>query len=742
MKRFRKVFAALTLVCMLMSVASTLSVSAAAVAWYHLGTKMTFEQNDAEVVTVSVDFEKKQDSCYMFTMSSPKEAADPYSTITWQNVLSVMLASDGTVHSLGDGNWIDKEEDGAIIGEDVKADGQVHNLKIKHYQRTKRIILYIDDIYAYTADYTNRITTDIVPCNMIVVSGDSNNQNDAGIVYNVASVIGTANNELGVELASRDEAKQTVTLNFSEVISDTIEGAQLRSANTAKGGKSYSLIQKEANSAKVTFEYTGELDSLEEYVIELPAGLTGKFGSVLSENRLYFCTAQKSKTLKNSDYTTYDTNADIKIMTGTTWRDRSLYKDLYPGAYEVFSWQGPYAGGQQYIWNTYNWATADNRAIPTGSGTSVISFDVIPKKANMQMGFDLRHDSIESNSASKGYEIVLDEAGNILAASGAMTYGWTNVNGGWDNEVIGHYEVDKPFNIKYEIDKPNKTLKVYIDNVLKRTVVETTGDQTTLLNTTTESYLNIYEMFGHNNTCIYGDRETLFLIDNVKLETDAAAVKEANFNNANGERVKAFATSDSVIGSVDLYFNRDMDKTALDGATKVYYGETEVTYTSAYNESEKRYTITPSSSMTANGDFRVDIAGVVSSGVMMPKEYSTYVKVNAFSTDCSVEIVDANGEKVNNITSGKTYYVEANLVNSGDDVMNVYFMVAAYDGNNVLKKVIPATFGVDVGGRLSINKDSENKIEITAGDDTAAIKVFAWKVGSLVPICANDTATK
>ena len=148
----------------------------------------------------------------------------------------------------------------------------------------------------------------------------------------------------------------------------------------------------------------------------------------------------------NSDYTTYDTNADIKIMTGTTWRDRSLYKDLYPGTYEVFSWQGDYDGGMQYIWNTYNWATADNRAIPTGSGTSVISFDVIPKKANMQMGFDLRHDSIESNNASKGYEIVLDEAGNILAASGAMTYGWTNVNGGWDNEVIGHYEVDKPFN--------------------------------------------------------------------------------------------------------------------------------------------------------------------------------------------------------------------------------------------------------------------------------------------------------
>jgi thioredoxin reductase (NADPH) len=63
--------------------------------------------------------------------------------------------------------------------------------------------------------------------------------NDAGISYSVESVIGTDENELGVELINHNEAEKTITLNFTEAIVDEIEGAVIVDAKTGAETKIY-----------------------------------------------------------------------------------------------------------------------------------------------------------------------------------------------------------------------------------------------------------------------------------------------------------------------------------------------------------------------------------------------------------------------------------------------------------------------------------------------------------------------
>ena len=971
MMKCGKIFAVILAVCLLANGISTAIVSAEGTAWYHLSEKITFDGINDDISVISVDFEKKQDLCYMFTLSSPQNTDDPYSTSTWTNVLSVMLATDGSVRCFGNGGWLSVETDGANIGE-VKADGLMHNLKISHDASEKKIRLYLDDIYSYTVDYSERISVALPPCNMIVVSGDLNNRNDSGIEYSLVSAMGLDVGELGTEILTYDTETKNIKVNFSEAVVDKIDKAVLKPANIAKGERKYTLEQKAKKGSEITFEYDADFESLEEYIIVLPEGLRGKFGSVLKNNTLSFVAPNNKRVIKNSDYTTFDVNADVKIGNGTTWTDRSLHKadypgayevfswqgsydggreykwntynwgmtdnriiptgsgvseisfdvipkradmqmgfDLrhnadassnaskgyeivmdengnilgapgamtrgwstknsgwdsyvigkyekdkpfnikyvidkpnktlkiyidnvlkrtvtettddktsvlntttesylniyemfgadgsciygdretlflldnvkleivpnipysyiansdyttfdvntdvkieigtkwtdrslhkadYPGAYEVFSWQGSYDGGREYKWNTYNWATADNRIIPTGSGVSEISFDVIPKRADMQMGFDLRHNADASSNASKGYEIVMDENGNILGAPGAMTRGWSTKNSGWDGYIIGKYEKDKPFNIKYVIDKPNKTLKIYIDNVLKKTVIETTDDKTSVLNTTTESYLNIYEMFGSDNSCIYGDRETLFLLDNVKLKSDAAAVSWVRFNTEDGENICPSGKSDSMVNSIDVYMNYAVDKTVLDANTKLFYGDDKVEFTSAYNAAENCYTIIPNTKMTSNNVLKLCIEGESVNGVMMPKAYVTYANISPYVSGAKVSVTDESGVKAESLINGR-YYIDASVSNYSPDDQKVNLIVAEYSGVGLLKNIEVYPITVESGNEWKTDKDSDEKIEIDVDEDVSAIKAYIWSDDSNMPCCHNETVFK
>lgn len=728
----KKRFLALATVLTVISSLILPTAVSAAVPWFHTES-MTFEQWDTDIVDISMDIRKTEDLCYMFTLSSPKNEDDPYSTVTWMNLISFVLTSDGDFRARVDGEWYNEETEGISVGK-FKADGQWRNIRLKTFLSTRKIEMYLDDKLVHTFDISSRIgyATDIKPCNMVTISGDSTYKAQRGYEAKLSYATGTNNGEMGVILAEHNTEDKTLSVTFTEALEKDITSAVLKKTDVLNGENEIPISVKSKSANKVVFGYNGELEPSKEYVLILPDDIKGENGEKPILTHLYFTNAGESSmsTVKYSDYTTYDTNTDIKLLTGEAWRNRGLHEDLYPEAFEIFAWQGDWAGGNQQWFPTTNWAATDNAAIPTGSTTSIISFDIIPKKADMSYGISLTHNVRDNDNKSDGLEISFDEAGNIIVSCGVVSYGWSMLySEDWAGCIVGKYKVDEPLNIKYVIDKPNRTVQLYINNELKKTVLEAGGDPTKIYSSE-NTYLTLYEMFGHEGKNIYEDRETLFLLDNVKLEVMKEVYSQplVRFHEIEGSEKGPFDGISRKLDKVTVNFGREIDESTLNSSTlKLSYNGVPVEYTvddTSYDSKTFTYTIM-NESIPGKGDkIEVECNGVkdeTGNAVDPFKIYAIAEEEDGISVD-RINVADAGGNAIEAL--GGELYADVYITNMTADDKKVIVSFMGY-ANSVLKRLkydeLPVTSGTklvcdEAINPLSIDTTGIDRIEISVQD--------------------------
>lgn len=737
----KKRFLALATVLTMISSLILPTAVSAAVPWFHTES-MTFEQWDTDIVDISMDIRKTEDLCYMFTLSSPKNEDDPYSTVTWMNLISFVLTSDGDLRASADGAWFSEETEGISVGK-FKADGQWHNIRLKTFLSKRKIEMYLDDKLSHTFDISSRIgyITDVKPCNMVTISGDSTYKTQNGYEAKLSYAAGTNNGEMGVILAEHNTNNKTLNVMFTEELERDITNPVLKKTDVIGGEEEIPVSVKSRSTNKIVFEYSRELESSKEYVLILPDDVKGKNGEEPTLTHLYFTNVGISfmNTEKYSDYTTFNKDKDIKLQPGTSWNNRKA--NTYDGVYEIFSWQGPYAGGAQYWFSTLNWSEVDKAEIPTGGNVSIISFDIIPKKADMSYGFSLTHNVRNNNIKSNGLEISFDEAGNIIASCGVVSYGWSMLyTEDWADCIVGKYKVDEPLNIKYVIDKPNRTVQLYVDNELKKTVLETGGD-TSQLYSSENSYLTLYEMFGHEGKNIYADRETLFLLDNVKLEVMKEVYSQplVRFHEIDGsEKGPEKGPFDRISRKLDkviVNFGREINESTLNSSTvKLSYNGVPVEYTvdnTSYDSKTFTYTIM-TESIPGNGEkIEVECSGVkdeTGNDVDSFRVYAIAGEDDGISVD-RINVVDASGDAIEAL--GGELYADVHITNmtAGDKKVIVSFMGYA---NSVLKKLKYGELSVASGTKL-VCDEAINPLSIdTTGIDRIEISVQDAETGYIL----------
>lgn len=711
----------------------------AAVPWFH-AESLKFEQCQSDTVTISMDIKKTEETDYMFTLSSPKDSSDPYSTVTWANLVSFVMTSDGDLRASVNGAWFNEKTDGISIGK-FQADKKQHNIRLKVMLNKRTVEMSMDDKTIHTFNIETRFlkSDNVAPCNMITVSGDSAYKDIKGYEATISSVIGTNDGELGVELAEHNSDDRTITVAYTEKIPSDLNGAVLKKTDVLGGESEIPLTVKSRGAFETVFAYEDELEKAKEYALILPDDMIGINGEKTTSTYLYFTNPSQDimTCIKNSDYTSFDTNTDVKIGKGTMWRDRSLHKANYPDAYEIFSWQGSYGGGAQYWFGTCNWGDTDNDAIPTGNGVSEISFDIIPKKQNMSYGFSLSHTRRNNNIRNNGLEIAFDESGNIIADCGVVSYGWSTLySEEWENSVVGKYEVDTPINIKYVIDKPNKKVYLYLNNELKKTIDETSSNASRLY-MTENSYLTFYEMFGHEGKNIYEDRETLFLIDNVRLDVMKTVGNQptVRFFGMDGKEKGAYDTISRKIDKVTVNFGKEINPDDIDKSviSLLYNGEA-VEYDNSdteYDKDNNIYTIYPHNLPPKGSKVELECVGAVDAEGNEIENFKVYATADEYEniTADKVHAVNESGEIVKSLDG--ELYANAVTANALDEDKSVIVSISGYkDGS--LKKLSYVNKTVHSGEKWVIS-NINNRIGFDASElDRIEISVQDFESGAII----------
>lgn len=718
MKRFKKVLSLSIVLALIISLTAAVNVSAA---------QVNILIDFSDIVTYSFDINVPEGEVLGIEFTAPCNTAST-TNLGWSRGTGSVKMANGKIQA--GKNWLDAGNANIVEPCADFPSGQTNNLMIRKNHRTG----YTEFIANGVPFCTTTVDNKTLPITMLNVYGNG----AATSTINNVFVKGTESGEFGTVTEHNKDTKE-ITVRFTEPLNtDTdLSSAVLKNANMKKSD-SISLTKKSFDGISAVFTYDVLLDNSSEYAVILPDGLTGVLGGIIREYPKFATEAvNEVGVYQECDYS--DGKAPI-------WKDDGL--NVADTDDEEYGNALPFR--TQDTSGTYN-KSIIGLDIPESNIFS-ISFDVKLLADTVKMGWTLWQQG--GKSVTIGYGSSNDTAsGNFTMLqidNKNLNGGWLG-SGTWQNK-IGTYQNGKWINYKMQFNRADKTVSVYVDNVLKTT--KSIGADVIAAGKISTGGTWIFQVLGGIPTTA---GETFMHMDNFKVETvtEPAAVNEVKFVDARGREQGAFDTISRLINKVNVKFGTSMNTDTLNTSTvKLMYGEQEVECTRAYDSTANTYTLTPVSLPDANTDVRVAVSGTKTASGTDVDEYETKAMTDGNMSDGVVvyelDAVDETDVKPlnGNLTTDKykytTYYPIMRAANYSNEDKTVTVIAAEYDENGVLTNVSlssPVSLKSGEYKRFGGKLNGDNAIK--AQSVTKTIKVFAWDSSeTLMPMSAAATVIK
>ena len=503
-----------------------------------------------------------------------------------------------------------------------------------------------------------------------------------------------------------------------------------------------------------------------EYVVKMPADLTGISGKTLYSNIYFNTKAGGIKTYQDEDFTSYDT------ITGTTG-DILILDNRWAPYINVKDSGEPEHGKVVYVTNTELAAVTDLRwgikcsgegMIDVSKGEASVEFDMkIPNTAYSQLyiqpyshieglsDVEQVRTNIASNEdkggrASQFCTLSVSSGAQMATASGNNPFGetyeagkaWIQMRSTSNAPVIAQPWAGLNGNYCYKTMDPGTwhTVKITIDKSSGSAVVKLYLDGT---------------FVGQNQANTLGEQATDYLrgirfsikppagsttpvadflqIDNVKFTGPAVSehatkirmynIDGEEFGSINGNGLKASADRAEIFyeGNVDTY---NAVVTLTDGVdvidSNLYFDETEnklVAYFNGVMKKNTQYTLKVTGVTTVSGDEVVDASALFTTN-----------DVGEFIID-GLEITDAEGNELalSTISTNQTVYARVNIINTTDEEKTAMVVAAAYN-DTALSNASYVEYQLDPMTKQTVT----DQVALSVGDiSNLAVKGFVWE---------------
>ena len=545
--------------------------------------------------------------------------------------------------------------------------------------------------------------------------------------------------EINTEIVELNSVERTMKLKFSQKPIFEEDTIKMYNTNISSGDSEIILTPVSSDWESITYKYTGIIRPMQEYLIRFSEG-ESKLGAKLPSQGLYVYSGgdEMLNVKKYSDYENYINTKDVTVLQHSN--NAGVSDDIGDGYGKSLKISKLKDEPSDY--DTYNWNGQGVTYPPTGTGKSVLSFDVKPMRDDLHIAFELE---MTGNYSHQGFNVVLDTNGNVLGNIGLPSDGWSSTetnNYDFSGTVIGKYKANEWLNIEMELDKPNKKLKLYLNGVFIKEYMH----QNWILadvNKFRISELKHWVCSGSADpkhlSNIGNTGDVLMLLDNVKLsvyEDTDSNIKSVRFNDINGEVLGAFNVTENAIASVEVYFSGNPDSELMNSENiKLYYGNEEASYEGVYNELEKKFSLVPDDLIKKNGKVILNISDIL-------QDFSTYIEVEKARFEEEVSMVNECGEAVDKFDAHTPYFVRAEFNNATDKIKTAQIMVAYYKQGSLVSVKNSVNMDFDIGETLLLNENSENRIEVAPTEGVTEIKIFAWnKLSGVAPLCEVYRAT-
>ena len=715
MKGFKKIISISIVFALIISLSAAVNVFA---------VQVNIPIDFSDIVTYSFDITVPEGTILGIEFTAPCNTAAT-TNLGWSYGAGSVKMANGKIQASK--NWL--SSDNANIAEPCAdfPSGQTNNIIIRKNHRT-----------GYTEFVANgvpfcRTTVDnkTLPITMLNVHGSG----AAASTINTVFVKGTESGEMGT-VTKYDKKTNEITIRFTEpLIADTELGATILKSANMKKADGIPLTQKSFDGISAVFACDAPLDEASEYAVILPDGLAGSLGGTIREYPRF--TTELSNVYQECDYNN---------GSATIWKNDGL--NIADTGDEKYGNALPFR--TQNTDGTYD-KSIMGLDIPDSNIFS-ISFDVKVLVDTVKMGWTLWQQG--------GKSVTIGYGSSDGTASGNFTMlqiDSTNLNGGWLGSgtwqnKIGTYQTGRWINYKTEFNRTDKTVKVYVDNVLKTT--KSIGADVIAAGEISTGGTWVFQVLSGIPTT---EGETFMYMDNIKVETvsEPAAVSEVKFVDARGREQGAFDTISRLLNKVKVKFGTKMNADTLNGSTvKLMYGEQEVGCTRTYDSTSNTYTLIPHSIPDVNTDVKLIASGAKTAVNDDVGEYETRAVTDGnMSSGVVVYELDAVDETDvkpldGNLTTNKykynKYYPIMRTANYSDKDKNVTLIAAEYDESGMLINVnVSDTITIKPGEykRYGGKLNGDNMIQALSG--TKTIKVFAWGSSeTLMPMSEAVTAIK
>lgn len=655
-------------------------------------------------VTISLNIRQTDENPYAIQFYSPvyqNAAWDVRDSEITKHVL-LRFPGDGTMqYRLGLTQWFESTD--ANVQEVAFSKDEWHNikLKLKRGEANYWAQWYLDDELLTAFNTVNDVP---ISGYLLYTYGVTD-----GLDVDIVSVIGSNKGEMNAKISEVNYENKTITVDFSECPKDYdfTNNVVLKRTNVIEGESTVALNMLYQNGATVVFNYSEDIAPSEEYAIEFPDGVRGKFGSRLLKKLLHFNTA----------------NSHFWDFTGG--QAGGLWLDPVPSS------------GTYCPWDSYEHGEVLNIRRIQGANAAVINCKgtvIAPNDGEISaISFDIKPmDKLAIELMGTGEPIAICLCDQYVYVTRAWSNkGWLNVSGypftannTWVRRdgFVGKAGNNMWANIRVEFNKATNVASIFYNGIKVREL-----SSSTMAGYGKIDSVRVMQLATNNGDAGVAGA-TLAYLDNIHTETTTANVESIRFTDIADTELGAFDTLDKPLKKATVTFNRSINAATLENNITLYYNDEEVAFTGVYDESTLTYTLTPSVETPEGAKVSVLVNEVeTTDGTTDGTSLccASYVNSGKFSTE-TVSVVDETGASVNTLTPGGTYYLKVSAANYKTEAVPMQIIVGQYNEGRMTSVVVPNAFSITKESPIAIDQSSDNAISFTVDKDATDVQVFIW----------------
>ncbi len=494
----------------------------------------------------------------------------------------------------------------------------------------------------------------------------------------LASVYG---DEMIANVGAVDLKKKTVNITFSEIPSETAL-SDIKIINTVTENQ-VAITDISRKNNIVTLSFSEDLDTLTEYAIEIPAGITGVQGK--TKHQLSYFVTESGQADENIVYTT-------------------ALEDDYDDATAIYQWNPSYSPEPEFV-------------DEAGRG-KVLGIKFAVKQANIEtnillsgldsyfqdkdistLSFDLKESQLRNHSFSlvtsgwaypitlftseKGWfwgtdsEAPTQNGGNLPllfpSTKAELVNDW-----GYPASQFADMQTDKWYNVKFELDRKNGKVRVYIDNTKLYEA-----------NCSKSTQNAISMLLVRNCSAEISAAQNVLFIDNFTIKNGEPErenkIKNTRFITSDGRVTGPFGKITRDLQRIDVeFYNAPKVSSITADSVKLFYGSEQVAYTVG-GLSGNVLSVIPSKLPNSGDKVKLVVSGVLAQAGGTVSDHSASVTAEGANGGLSIApfmTVKTDGTEATAVSGD--VYAKTSVFNTGSNTENVIVSIMGYNGDKMV----------------------------------------------------------